>query len=155
MIGESGESDDVAGRTDVSQSRLQLIWEVLVFQLKLTVDGLRDFILVPISLIAAILGLLFGGKNPAQYFHRVINFGRRTEYWINLFGQRKVEGTADEIISPLQEKVLRQARTQPWLVRVGRKMNAAIDELDSDDPDDNISRKTGKRTVDSSQAKNS
>ena len=112
---------------------MQLLWDVLVFQLKLTIDGFRDLILVPVSFIAAILGVLFGGQQPAQYFQRVVKFGRKTEYWINLFGQRKVEGTADEIISPLQEKVMHQALKRRWLVRTGREVNKAIDALNSND----------------------
>ena len=40
--------------------RWTLIRDILVLQLKLVVDGMRDFILVPISLIVGIASLLKG-----------------------------------------------------------------------------------------------
>lgn len=90
-------------------SRLHLLWEVVIFQFKLGLDGFRDLVLVPISLVSALLGLLAGGSEPAKYYNKVLRFGRRTEAWINLFGQRRHQGTSDELIKPLREKLFRRA----------------------------------------------
>ena len=90
-------------------SRIELIWEALVFQLKLALDGLRDVILVPVSIVAAILGLVAGGSDPRQYFRRVLRFGRATEAWLNLFGGRDQSGTSDEVLEPFKAKVMEQA----------------------------------------------
>lgn len=116
---------------EIHQSRLELIWDVLVFQAKLIVDGLRDVVLVPISMIAAVVGMLIGGSKPNQYFQRVLEFGRRTEHWINLFGQRRTEGTSDEIIKPIQEKVFEEAKTHPTLKKAGTFINKSIDNVGS------------------------
>jgi len=113
----------------VPQSRLQLVWDVMVFQLKLTVDGLRDVILVPVSLLAALVGLFVGGDHPAEYFERVLKFGRRTEHWINLFGRRRTTGTADEIIKPIQDRVFSEAGNRPWLRKAGTTLNRSIDSV--------------------------
>jgi len=126
---EESASTDESAQEQISQSRLQLIWDVLVFQLKLTVDGLRDLVLVPISLFAALAGLLLGGSQPAQYFHRVLQFGRRTEFWINLFGHKRVTGTSDEIIKPIQDRVFEEAHNRPWLRKAGTKLNQSIDTV--------------------------
>lgn len=64
----------------------QLIRDLLVFQAKLALDGLRDLVLLPISLIAAVLGLVASPDNPGKYFQRLLEFGRQTDVWINLFG---------------------------------------------------------------------
>ena len=56
------EAADPAETTSVS--RLQLIWDVFVFQFKLIADGLRDVLLSPVSIISAVLGLLTGGDQP-------------------------------------------------------------------------------------------
>ena len=87
-------------------TRMELIWEASVFQLKLAVDGIRDIILVPISIVATLLGLIAGGDDPRQYFRKVLRFGRQTENWINLFGGREASGTSDEILEPFKSRVL-------------------------------------------------
>lgn len=86
-----GRSDD-AGRLDpdqpsgVSDGRGALIRRSFLLQLKLIVDGIRDFLLVPIAMVATLLGLLRGGDEPAREFNRVIELGRQSDEWIDLFG---------------------------------------------------------------------
>ena len=92
------------------ETRFRLIWKVLLFQFKLAADGLRDLLLVPISLGAGILGLLAGGDEPDQYFQRLLRFGRRTDIWINLFGQHRHGPTSDNLVKPLEESVYQSYR---------------------------------------------
>lgn len=70
-------------------SRWILIRDVAVFQLKLFLDGMRDAALIPISLFIALLDLLGVGPRPGRQFYLLLKLGRRTEYWINLFGAAK------------------------------------------------------------------
>jgi hypothetical protein len=64
-----------------------LLRDLGVFQLKLVVDGLRDLILVPTSLIAGIVSRAKGeGGRPGLQFYHLLGFGQQTERWINLFG---------------------------------------------------------------------
>ena len=60
--------------------------DVAVFQVKLLFDGLRDLLLVPISIGAGLISLLNAGKKPGSEFYDLLRFGRRSERWINLFG---------------------------------------------------------------------
>jgi len=64
-----------------------LIRDIAVLQVKLVVDGLRDLILVPTSLIAGIVSLAKtkDGK-PGTEFYALVSVGRQSERWINLFG---------------------------------------------------------------------
>ena len=64
-----------------------LIRDIAVLQAKLVVDGLRDLILVPTSLIAGIVSLAKtkDGK-PGTQFYALVSVGRQSERWINLFG---------------------------------------------------------------------
>ena len=64
-----------------------LIRDAAVLQGKLLFDGLRDIILMPASLIAAIVSLARteNGK-PGPEFYTLIDVGRQSERWINLFG---------------------------------------------------------------------
>lgn len=69
-----------------SDKRWTLMRDVLVFQLKLIMDGLRDIAMSPISLGAAIAGIFMDREEPGRLFYQSLRFGRRTERWINLFG---------------------------------------------------------------------
>jgi len=72
--------------TPAADGRMALVRDVAVLQFKLIVDGLRDFLLVPVSLIVGLIGLLEGGARPGREFYRLLRVGRRSERWINLFG---------------------------------------------------------------------
>ncbi|MEM7099854.1 MAG: hypothetical protein AAF541_16425 [Pseudomonadota bacterium] len=112
---------------DASNGRLGLVWQVLIFQLKLAADGLRDLILVPVSMIAALAGLLTSRDDPAKYFRRILLLGRQSEYWINLFGYRRGQGTADEMLKPLEDRFLTEAQNNPHLKRAGDTVNRSLD----------------------------
>ncbi len=73
-------------RPEIVPSRWTLIRDVLAFQLKLFVDGLRDLVMIPISLGVAVLDLLGVGPRAGRQFYILLQVGRRTEHWINLFG---------------------------------------------------------------------
>ena len=72
--------------------RAKLIREAAVLQIKLLADGFRDAVLIPVSLFAALIGLLRGGDEPDREYRRVIKLGRRSERWINLFGHQRPLG---------------------------------------------------------------
>lgn len=66
-------------------SRWELIRDAIVLQGKLFVDGLRDLVMGPVSLFAALLDLLGIGRRSGRYFYDVVLLGRQTEKWIDLF----------------------------------------------------------------------
>ena len=95
-----------------SGSRLALFKEAVIFQLKLAADGLRDLVLVPISMIAALFGLIRGGDYPEKEFRDVIELGRRTERWINLFGTHEPEPGQEPSLDQLLERAESVVREQ-------------------------------------------
>jgi len=72
------------GNEDAPQTldRGRLVRDVAVLQLKLVVDGFRDLLLVPASLVAGVISLFRGSGE----FYDLLRLGRRSEHWINLFG---------------------------------------------------------------------
>jgi hypothetical protein len=64
-----------------------LIRDVALLQVKLLVDGARDLLLVPATLIAGVVSLAMSqdGK-PGPQFYRLVGIGKQSERWINLFG---------------------------------------------------------------------
>ncbi|MCH8302449.1 MAG: hypothetical protein IH912_06825 [Proteobacteria bacterium] len=88
------ETEKISSEDGPMPDRWTLIRDILVLQLKLLVDGLRDLILVPISLVVGIASLLKGGESSGSQFYELLRTGRRTERWINLFG------AADRVYGP-------------------------------------------------------
>lgn len=113
--GENPTMNPLMSNPDYSP-RMQLARDAAVLQLKLVADGFRDALLIPISLIAALIGLLRGGKDCDAEFRRVIKLGRRTERWIDLFGQQRPlginnpVGSMDRILDQVESVVIEQRR---------------------------------------------
>lgn len=110
-----------------------LVRDVAVLQVKLLVDGLRDLVLVPASLVAGIVSLVNGrdGK-PGTEFYRLLAIGKRSERWINLFGalQPAPDSSAAEPAADIDDLV---ARVETFVVdeyRRGRLTKQAKDRID-------------------------
>jgi hypothetical protein len=107
----------VNGMSDAGRNpRTDLVRETSILQLKLLADGLRDALLIPLSLVAALIGLVRGGPDCDRELRLVIKLGRRSERWINLFGHQKPQGrphlagSMDSIIEQVESTVLDQYR---------------------------------------------
>lgn len=59
----------------------------IIFQVKLGMDALRDLILSPISIFCAVIDFLLGNNQKEGYFQKLMYLGRKTDAWINLFGE--------------------------------------------------------------------
>jgi hypothetical protein len=70
-----------------ASDRWTLARDIGVLQVKLVVDGFRDLLLVPASLIVGIVSLFSNrdGK-PGLQFYQLLGVGKQSERWINLFG---------------------------------------------------------------------
>ena len=76
--------------------RWTLIRDLFVFQAKLLVDGLRDLLLVPASLVAGIWSLVSGENDrPGPQFYRLVSLGKQSELWIDLF--KAYENAPEEV----------------------------------------------------------
>jgi len=93
-----------------ANARADLIRQMVVLQLKLLVDGIRDAALIPISLIAALLGLIRGGPDIDRELNTVLDFGRQSERWINLFGNHPPAGSLDSLLQQVETVITEQYR---------------------------------------------
>lgn len=85
-------------------SRWRLLRDLGVLQVKLLIDGFRDLMLVPASLVAGLLSLVLGKQGrPGPQFYQLLEFGKQSELWINLFGALKNAPKSDGPKSPLRE----------------------------------------------------
>ena len=121
--------------------RWTLIRDILVLQLKLVVDGMRDFILVPISLVVGIVSLVKGGDSPGSQFYELLRAGRRSERWINLFGAaERVYGPSieedrfptediDEMVSRVESFVVDEYSKGGVTRQAKNRLDRALDSL--------------------------
>jgi hypothetical protein len=66
-------------------SRSVLIRDFLIFWLKLWLDGLKDLLMIQLSVVAVAFDLLFGGRRK-RLFYKVMRLGERIDLWLNLHG---------------------------------------------------------------------
>ena len=67
-------------------SRWVIFRDLLLFQLKLFLDGLIDVTLAPLSIAAAIVEMAFGGRQRGRLFYSILRLGERADLWLNLYG---------------------------------------------------------------------
>jgi len=109
--------------------RGELVRNTVVFQLKLMADGFRDLVLLPVSLVATVVGLLRGGDEPEREFNQVIEFGRGTEQWINLFGNHDNPDDSNSVAS-IDAIFTRVEETLKEQYRAGQTSESAQAEID-------------------------
>jgi len=114
---------------DDSIDEKQPFKRLLVFQVKLAVDALRDIILSPVSLICTVLDSIQKNRGKNSYFEKLMVFGRQTERRINLFEQHQVEDSKeknvsiDSILSRVESVILREYKDK----HISKKTLGAIE----------------------------
>lgn len=116
-----------------------LMRDIAVLQVKLIVDGTRDLILVPASLIAGIVSIVrtHDGK-PGNEFYSLISVGKQSERWINLFGAIRNappevideahfgEADMDEIVSRVESFVVDEYKRGGVTAQAKERIDKAI-----------------------------
>ena len=108
-------------------SRLRLLRDVIVFQIKCAFEALLDLTLIPVSLAAAGLDLLLGNWRRPRWFHAVLRFGERCERRIDLWGVKADGQVADAEINAVMrsvETLMRSPGVGPQKVRELRRWAA-------------------------------
>lgn len=122
--------------------RWTLIRDIAVFQGKLLVDGLRDLILVPASLVAGIMSLASGSHSePGTQFYRLLGVGKNSEHWINLFGALRnappdleqfepfPEADIDDIVGRVEAFVVKEHKRGGMTAQARERLEKALEAL--------------------------
>jgi hypothetical protein len=122
-----------------SGERWRFLRDVMVFQLKLLLDNLRDFALVPISLVAALIDLVYKGEREGSLFYKVLRWGAHSEEVIDVYsaiehqppGSFKVKPdyTVDAVIARLEGVVVREYEKGGTAASIKSALDRAIDQL--------------------------
>ncbi len=106
------------------------------------VDGLRDLVLVPTSLIVGAFSLLSGkGERPGNEFYQLLSAGKQSEHWINLFGALEnappdLQNAApfsttdmDELVGKLETFVIDEHKRGGITAQAKHRFDQALDAL--------------------------
>ncbi len=122
--------------------RWRFLRDVLVFQLKLFLDNVRDFALMPVSLIAALIDLVSRGEREGALFYKVLKWGSHSEALIDVYSaiehhettDFKVsrDYTVDGVIARLEGVLVRECEKGGTAASIKAAMDRAIDQLHSE-----------------------
>jgi hypothetical protein len=139
IAGRISGMDSTSSSTTSRSEHWQFLRDVMVFQLKLLLDNLRDFALVPISIVAALIDLIYEGEREGALFYKVLRWGAHSEDVINVYsaiehhppGDFKVNPayTVDAVIARLQGVVVREYEKGGTAASIKAAMDRAIDQL--------------------------
>ena len=98
-----------------STSRSKVIRDTVVFQAKLFCDGIRDVFFSPVSIAAAVVGIIFSPSQPDYYLRKLMRFGHKTDRWLNLFGTYgrhpgSTLKTSDTYVKQVEEMMIKDYR---------------------------------------------
>src|SRR2546425_8363417 len=114
-----------------SNERWKFFRDVIVFQLKMLLDNVRDFALMPVSLVAALIDLIFKGKRHGSLFYQVLRWGAHSEEVINVYSAIETHErprinpnyTVDAVIARLEAVLVRECEKGGTAARIKTGMD--------------------------------
>ena len=111
--------------------------DVLVFQFKMLLDNLRDFALMPVSLVAAAIDLFFKGEKQGSLFYQVLRWGAHSEEVIDVYSAINAHGrpevnpnyTIDAVIARLEGVLVRECEKGGTAASIKAAMDRAINQI--------------------------
>ena len=119
--------------------RWRFLRDVVVFQVKMLLDNIRDFALMPISLFAALIDLVSKGEREGALFYRVLRWGSHSEKVIDVYSaiedhekndfEVNRNFTVDGVIARLEGVLVRECEKGGTAASIKAAMDRAIDQL--------------------------
>ena len=78
-----------------SDARWKFLRDVVVFQLKMFLDNVRDLVLMPVALVAALIDLILRGDREGARFYKVLRWGWHSEKVIGVYSAIEHEEPGD------------------------------------------------------------
>ena len=122
-----------------SNDRWKFIRDVIVFQVKMLLDNVRDLILMPVALAAALIDLIYRGEREGTLFYKVLRWGWHSERVIDVYsaiedhppGDFEVgrNYTVDGVIARLEDVVAREVEKGGTAASIKNAMDRTIDQI--------------------------
>lgn len=121
---------------DKPSGRWPFVRDVLVLQVKLLIGNLHNLILVPATTIAAALDLLSKSGPHGSRFYRVLEWGRRADEAIGLYGaldrheeHLKQAVSVDGVVYRVEQAILREYEKGGTAASVKAAVDRVLDTL--------------------------
>ena len=126
---------------DDPDARWRFLRDVLVFQLKLFIGNLHNFIFIPVSLAAAAADLLFKHERQGSRFYRVMEWARQADEAIDLYsalrdaddGERKFY-SIDAVVTRIEDVIVRETEKGGTTASVKAAVDRALDKIQRETP---------------------
>ncbi len=104
--------------SDSARDRWVVLRDLVIFQIKLGLEGLKDLVVAQISIGAAVLDLLLPTGRRGQRLYSVMRGAERFDNWLSLYGATEAAGAhedglfgvsragSDSLLGKLEELVL-------------------------------------------------
>lgn len=118
--------------------RWQFLRDLVVFELKMLLDNLRDFALMPISLAAALCDLVVKGEREGTLFYKTLEWGAHSEEVIDVYsaierrGRKRVvtpSYTVDAAVTRLEQVLVRECEKGGTAASIKAAMDRTFDQI--------------------------
>ncbi len=124
-------------------ARWKFLRDFLVFEFKLALGNLQNFLLLPVSIGAGLIDLLIKGEREGHLFYKVVEFGRATDEAINLYGAiggyhatggehehaMKSDFTVDAVVAKLESAIVREYEKGGTAANIKAAVDRALDQM--------------------------
>ncbi|HUJ47862.1 MAG TPA: hypothetical protein VLV55_12080 [Rhizomicrobium sp.] len=126
-------SEPVVSNAD---TRWKFVRDVLVFELKLALNNVHNFVQIPMTLAVAIVDLVFRGKQDGERFYKVVEYGRTIDDSIGIYSiidhrERSLNSdyTMDAVLKRVEGVIVREFEKGGTATSVKAAVDRAIDEM--------------------------
>ena len=120
----------------ISEERWKFLRDVALFEFKLALNNLHNFFQIPISLVVAIVDLIFKGESEGERFYKFVEMGRTIDDSIDIYSvidhrERSLnrEYTVDAVVKKLEDVIVREYEKGATAASVKTALDRAIDEM--------------------------
>jgi hypothetical protein len=114
--------------------------DVAAFQFKMLLDNVRDFALMPVSLVAALIDLIFKGQRQGALFYEVLKWGKHSEEVIDVYSAIKADHrpevnpdyTVDAVIARLEGVLVKECEKGGTAANIKSAMDRAINQIQTE-----------------------
>ena len=117
-------------------ARWKFIRDVAVFQFKLFLNNVHNFVQIPLTLVVALVDLVFKTNPEGARFYKLLEYGRTIDDSIDIYSvvahrERSLNAdyTVDNLVSKLEGVIVREYQKGGTAASVRAAVDRAIDEL--------------------------
>jgi len=119
-------------------ARWRFIRDVAVFQFKLFLNNMHNFVQIPLTIAVAVWDLIFPGEQEGSRFYGMLELGRAVDDSIDIYSviahretSLSKSFTVDAVVSRVESVIVREYEKGGTAASVRNAVDRAIDEMQS------------------------